>query len=179
MPDNLVDKVREFRSTVTNLKIYRAKGFCEICHRPYGILSPKLKGHHIVKPTLITDGTDPNRSSNIVICDDYCYNNKVINGSNKEKEIWINRLNSFKPKHTADQILNRDTNLKQVTILVDNSIHSLLNEKRINILFTPEEIEIILRRCNKNKKSPLVYIHELLSKELIRKIKVKVDVKEV
>jgi hypothetical protein len=84
-PDQVVEKIRAFRHKAKDLKIYRAKGYCEICNQPFGTRNPKLEGHHIISPS-VYKGKDPNEDSNIVICCDYCYINHVLRNDQKWRE---------------------------------------------------------------------------------------------
>ena len=84
MSDDLVEQIRDWRDRVTQLKVYRAKGYCEICRKPFGTQSDLLKGHHLKRPSLLV--ADCNTNDNIVICCDYCYHSKLLSG--KPITLW-------------------------------------------------------------------------------------------
>jgi len=73
-----VRRIREFRNRVTQLKIYRAKGYCEICHAYFGKRSYKIKGHHVIQPMKYFVDTDPDTEENIIICCDPCYKKDIL-----------------------------------------------------------------------------------------------------
>lgn len=86
-PDYVIKQIREFRGKVNQLKIFRAKGFCEICNQPFDVHSLQLVGN-------------PNDDKNIVICCDPCYKRHILNSSTT----WKGNIRDL-PKLTADEIL--------------------------------------------------------------------------
>ena len=87
LSDGRIREIREWRGRVNNLKLYRAKGYCEICKYPLGVFNPHLKGHHIIQPTLVKD-ENKNNDNNIIICCDSCYGKYII-GNDKNVNEWF------------------------------------------------------------------------------------------
>lgn len=80
LTDKELDEIREWRYKVNSLKIYRSRGYCEICRLPFGIFSSELRGHHIFRPSLINDDSKKQDDSNIVICCNSCYKKQILSG---------------------------------------------------------------------------------------------------
>ena len=104
MSDSDIRKVREYRGKVRNLRMFRARGYCEICRQPFGMYSLALKGHHIIQPTKC-QGKDPNSDDNIIICCDSCYNSKLLMGEKIER--WIPPASPKKPATIFNVIKSR------------------------------------------------------------------------
>jgi hypothetical protein len=75
---NNVRGIREWYDKVNQLKIYRAKGYCELCYKYFGKHNSLIKGHHIIKPSKCKKIEQINADDNIVICCDECYKNQVL-----------------------------------------------------------------------------------------------------
>jgi hypothetical protein len=86
-----IREIREWRSKVTQVRIFRSKGYCELCLRYYGVRNGALKGHHALSPTQCKIGCKydfMNSEENIVICCYDCYKNKVLSGDLKWLDEW-------------------------------------------------------------------------------------------
>jgi hypothetical protein len=139
-PDNVIKQIREFRRLEKELRIHRAKGYCEICHKPLGTQSLELKAHHIIKPSEYTIRTtlhDPNIPDNLVICCDYCYQRHVLTNRFRFKSEYTipNTIadESIKRKKEEIKLKIGIENLCQIKYSIKRFIGIKLNTKWINL----------------------------------------------
>jgi hypothetical protein len=89
--DNNIRQIREWRAKIRQLKLYRSKGYCEICLDFIGVWSPYLKGHHAKPPSQCKED-EKHKESNIVICCNNCYKHEILKGNGTWIEIWKTNL---------------------------------------------------------------------------------------
>jgi hypothetical protein len=76
LSDEEIKQRRLFRYNTEIIKIFRAKGRCEICGRFFGIDSSFVDGHHKLPKSKLPKNIKYNSEQNIIVCCKTCYTEK-------------------------------------------------------------------------------------------------------
>jgi hypothetical protein len=78
LSDYEINQRRIFRHNTDLIKIYRAKGKCELCGRFFGIDSNFVDGHHILSKSKLPKDIKYNDERNIMVCCKICYTTRCL-----------------------------------------------------------------------------------------------------